>query len=65
VLKDGKPVVATGSPGGSSIMSSVLQVMVNALDQKVGVAAAVAAPRLYHQWLPDESPSNAALPTMS
>jgi gamma-glutamyltranspeptidase / glutathione hydrolase len=54
VLKDGKPVLVTGSPGGSRIISTVLQVIVNVLDYKMDLAAAVAAPRLHHQWLPDE-----------
>ncbi|WOH58794.1 gamma-glutamyltransferase [Bradyrhizobium sp. BWC-3-1] len=54
VLKDGKPVLVTGSPGGSRIISTVLQVIVNVLDYNMEVAAAVAAPRLHHQWLPDE-----------
>jgi gamma-glutamyltranspeptidase / glutathione hydrolase len=54
VLKDGKPVLVTGSPGGSRIISTVLQVIVNAIDYHMNVAAAVAAPRLHHQWLPDE-----------
>ena len=54
VLKDGKPVLVTGSPGGSRIISTVLQVIVNVLDYKMDVAAAVDAPRLHHQWLPDE-----------
>ena len=54
VLRDGKPVLVTGSPGGSRIISTVLQVIVNVLDYKMDVAAAVAAPRLHHQWLPDE-----------
>jgi len=53
VLKDGKPVLVTGSPGGSTIISTVLQVVVNVLDYRMDVAAAVAAPRLHHQWLPD------------
>jgi gamma-glutamyltranspeptidase / glutathione hydrolase len=53
VLKDGKPVLVTGSPGGSRIISTVLQVIVNVLDYHMDVAAAVAAPRLHHQWLPD------------
>jgi gamma-glutamyltranspeptidase/glutathione hydrolase len=44
----------TGSPGGSRIISTVLQVIVNVLDYRMDVAAAVAAPRLHHQWLPDE-----------
>jgi gamma-glutamyltranspeptidase / glutathione hydrolase len=54
VLKDGKPVLVTGSPGGSRIISTVLQVIVNVLDYDMDVAAAVAAPRVHHQWLPDE-----------
>jgi gamma-glutamyltranspeptidase/glutathione hydrolase len=54
VLKDGKPVLVTGSPGGSRIISAVLQVIVNAIDFDMNIAAAVSAPRLHHQWLPDE-----------
>jgi gamma-glutamyltranspeptidase/glutathione hydrolase len=54
VLKDNMPVLVTGSPGGSRIISTVLQVIVNVLDYHMDVAAAVAAPRLHHQWLPDE-----------
>jgi gamma-glutamyltranspeptidase/glutathione hydrolase len=53
VLKDGKPVLVTGSPGGSVIISAVLQVVVNVLDYRMDIAHAVAAPRLHHQWLPD------------
>ena len=54
VLRDDKVVLVTGSPGGSRIISTVLQVIVNVLDHKMDVAAAVAAPRLHHQWQPDE-----------
>jgi gamma-glutamyltranspeptidase / glutathione hydrolase len=54
VMKDGKPVLVTGSPGGSRIISTVLQVIVDVLDYHMDIAAAVAAPRLHHQWLPDE-----------
>jgi gamma-glutamyltranspeptidase/glutathione hydrolase len=54
VLKDGRPVLVTGTPGGSRIISTVLQVIVNVLDYDMDVATAVAAPRLHHQWLPDE-----------
>jgi gamma-glutamyltranspeptidase/glutathione hydrolase len=53
VLKDGKPVLVTGSPGGSRIISAVLQVVIDVLDYHMDVAAAVAAPRLHHQWQPD------------
>ena len=54
VLRDGRPVLVTGTPGGSRIISAVLQIVVNVLDYRMDVAAAVAAPRLHHQWLPDE-----------
>lgn len=54
VLKDGRPVLVTGSPGGSRIISAVLQVLINSIDYSMNVAAAVSAPRLHHQWLPDE-----------
>ncbi len=54
VLKDGRVVLVTGSPGGSRISSAVLQVIVNVLDHGMDVMAAIARPRLHHQWLPDE-----------
>jgi gamma-glutamyltranspeptidase/glutathione hydrolase len=54
VLKDGQPVLITGSPGGSRIITAVLQVIVNALDLRLPVEQAVSAPRLHHQWQPDE-----------
>jgi gamma-glutamyltranspeptidase/glutathione hydrolase len=54
VLKDGKFFLITGSPGGSRIITAVLQVVVNAIDHGMSVADAVAAPRIHHQWLPDE-----------
>jgi gamma-glutamyltranspeptidase / glutathione hydrolase len=54
VLKDGKPFLVTGSPGGSRIPTAVLQVIVNVIDRRMNVADAVGAPRIHHQWLPDE-----------
>jgi gamma-glutamyltranspeptidase/glutathione hydrolase len=54
VLKDGKPYLVTGSPGGSRIISAVLQVIVNAIDFHMPIAEAVSAPRLHHQWQPEE-----------
>jgi len=54
VLKDGKPVLVTGTPGGSRIISAVTQVIVDVIDYKMDIADAVAAPRMHHQWLPDE-----------
>jgi gamma-glutamyltranspeptidase/glutathione hydrolase len=54
VLKNGRPLLVTGAAGGSRIITSVLQVVVNAVDFAMNVGAAVAAPRVHHQWLPDE-----------
>jgi gamma-glutamyltranspeptidase/glutathione hydrolase len=54
VLKNGKPVLVTGSPGGSRIITAVLQVILNNLDFGMPIDAAVSAPRLHDQWLPDE-----------
>jgi gamma-glutamyltranspeptidase / glutathione hydrolase len=54
VLKDGKPVLVTGSPGGSRIISTVTQVIVDVIDYKMDIAEAVAAPRVHQQWLPHE-----------
>jgi gamma-glutamyltranspeptidase / glutathione hydrolase len=53
LLKDGKPFLVTGSPGGSVIINTVLQVVVNVIDRGMDIAAAVSAPRLHHQWMPD------------
>ena len=65
VLKDGKPVLVTGTPGGSRIISAVLQIVVDVLDYKMDVAAAVAAPRVHHQWMPDEVRVERGFPTRS
>jgi gamma-glutamyltranspeptidase/glutathione hydrolase len=54
VLKDGKPFLVVGSPGGSRIITAVVQVTVNVIDHGMSVADAVTAPRLHHQWLPDQ-----------
>ena len=54
VLKDGKVVLVTGSPGGSRIISAVLQVVVDVLDYGLDAGHAVAAPRVHQQWLPEE-----------
>jgi gamma-glutamyltranspeptidase/glutathione hydrolase len=54
VLKDTNPVLVTGAPGGSRIITTVLQVIVNAIDGRMTIGNAVAAPRLHNQWMPDE-----------
>ena len=53
VEKDGKVVLITGSPGGSSIISTTTQVLINFIDFKMDPAEAVSAPRIHHQWIPD------------
>jgi gamma-glutamyltranspeptidase/glutathione hydrolase len=53
VLKDGKPVYATGSPGGSRIITTVLQFLLNTLVFKMEISDATVVPRIHHQWKPD------------
>lgn len=55
VAKDGKPLLVTGSPGGRTIINTVLSVVVNVIDYGADVQAAVDAPRLHHQWYPDRT----------
>ncbi|ANG65297.1 gamma-glutamyltransferase [Marinobacterium aestuarii] len=54
VQKDGKNFLVTGSPGGSRIITTTLQVLMNVIDHNLNIQAAVNAPRVHHQWLPDE-----------
>jgi gamma-glutamyltranspeptidase/glutathione hydrolase len=54
VLKDGKPYLVTGTPGGSRIISAVLQIVVDVIDRRMDIAGAVSAPRLHNQWMPDQ-----------
>ena len=53
LFKDGQPILATGSPGGSRIIMSVLQMIVNVIDHEMNIGVASSAPRMHHQWLPD------------
>lgn len=53
VLKDGKPLLVTGSPGGSTIITTTLQVILNVLDHGMDLSDAVGKPRFHHQWQPD------------
>ncbi|MDH2294731.1 gamma-glutamyltransferase [Cobetia sp. 1AS1] len=54
VMKDGKNFLVTGSPGGSRIITTTLQVIMNVIDHGMNIQSAVSAPRIHHQWLPDE-----------
>ncbi len=62
LLKDGKVALVTGSPGGSRIITAVLQQIVGMLDFSKDVAASVHMPRLHHQWMPDETLVEPAMP---
>ncbi|MDF1611065.1 gamma-glutamyltransferase [Melioribacteraceae bacterium 09-Me] len=54
VLKNGKPYIVIGSPGGSRIITTVLQVILNCLEFYMNIADAINSPRIHHQWLPDK-----------
>ncbi|WP_346354035.1 gamma-glutamyltransferase [Azotosporobacter soli] len=54
VTKDGQLVLVVGSPGGSRIITTVLQVILNVIDFDMNIREAVDAPRIHMQWLPDE-----------
>jgi gamma-glutamyltranspeptidase/glutathione hydrolase len=62
VLFRGKPLIVTGAPGGSRIITAVLQVLLNVIDYRMSIAEAVQAPRIHHQWLPDEAMIEATYP---
>ncbi|MBY0532373.1 MAG: gamma-glutamyltransferase [Xanthobacteraceae bacterium] len=54
LLKDGKVFLVTGTPGGSTIITTVLRVVSGVIDHKLDIAQAVLLPRIHHQWMPDE-----------
>lgn len=54
VTRDGEVFLVTGSPGGARIITTVLQVIMNVIDHGMNIAEASTAPRIHHQWLPDE-----------
>jgi len=53
IARDGKPVIIIGSPGGRTIINTVLQVILNMVDYEMNIAKAIESPRFHHQWLPD------------
>jgi len=53
ILKHGEPYIIIGSPGGSKIITAVLQVILNCIDFDMNIREAVEKPRIHHQWLPD------------
>src|SRR3954468_9540638 len=54
VFRDGRVFLVAGTPGGSRIITMVLQIILNTIDHQMNIAEAVAAPRIHHQWLPDQ-----------
>ncbi|WP_330203366.1 gamma-glutamyltransferase [Cyanobacterium sp. Dongsha4] len=54
ITKDGEVFLVTGSPGGSRIITTVLQIIINVLEFNLNIAEATVSPRFHHQWLPDE-----------
>ncbi len=54
VTENGRLRMAVGTPGGSTIITQVLQIILNVLEYQMDVGAAVSVPRIHHQWLPDE-----------
>ncbi|MDE2429951.1 MAG: gamma-glutamyltransferase [Burkholderiales bacterium] len=54
VLKDGKPFLVTGSPGGSRIITTTLQTIMNVIDHHMNIAQATITPRIHQQWMPDQ-----------
>lgn len=54
VRKNNRNFLVTGSPGGSRIITTTLQVLMNVIDHNMNIQTAVAVPRIHHQWLPDE-----------
>ncbi len=54
LLKDGKPFLATGSPGGPRLINAILQVIINVIDHRMNIAEATNARRIHHQWKPDK-----------
>jgi len=54
VEKNGEFWMTVGTPGGSTIITSVLQTILNVAEFEMGMQEAVNAPRFHHQWLPDE-----------
>lgn len=54
ILKNGSPFLILGSPGGSTILTVVLQVILNCIDYGMDIQEAINQPRIHHQWLPDQ-----------
>jgi gamma-glutamyltranspeptidase/glutathione hydrolase len=63
VAKDGVPLFATGTPGGKTIINTTMQTILNVIDHDMNIARAISAPRISHQWLPNDTDmETAAMP---
>ena len=65
VARNGEPIMAIGSPGGKTIINTVLRIVVNVIDFEMGLEDAIAAPRFHHQWLPDRTSFERNFPQQS
>ena len=54
IFQNDRPYLVTGSPGGSKIITTVLQTILNVIEHDLNIAEASTAPRIHHQWIPDE-----------
>jgi len=63
VFRDGRVFLVTGTHGGSRIITMVLQIILDVIDHQMNIAEAVAAPRIHHQWLPDQVDTEQGLST--
>lgn len=63
VLKNNKPYIVVGTPGGTTIPTQIFQTLINILDFGMSVDDAVNKPKFHHQWLPDEIVSEKGFPT--
>ena len=61
VMREGKPWLVTGSPGGSRIITTTLQIIMNVIDHQMNIAEATNATRIHHQWFPDQIRSERGL----
>jgi gamma-glutamyltranspeptidase/glutathione hydrolase len=62
VVKDGKPLMCAGGSGGPRIVTATVQAIVNVVDHKMDASAAISAPRVHAQWMPDELSLDADVP---
>ncbi len=65
ILENDRPVLVVGAAGGPRIISATLQTILNVLDFRMPLKKALAAPRIHHQWMPDELAVESAIPPLT